>query len=60
MSKVQEDRRPLSLLVSLLLFFVPSPFLEGPKSIPVHGCIYDVAHGNLIEVEGARASGTSA
>jgi carbonic anhydrase len=31
-----------------------------PKSIPVHGYIYDVAHGNLNEVEGARAVGTSA
>jgi len=31
-----------------------------PKSIPVHGCIYDVAHGKLTEVEGARAVGTSA
>ena len=31
-----------------------------PKSIPVHGYIYDVAHGKLIEVEGARAVGASA
>ena len=31
-----------------------------PKSIPVHGFIYDVASGKLIEVEGARAAGASA
>ena len=31
-----------------------------PKSIPVHGYIYDVARGKLIEVEGARALGASA
>jgi len=31
-----------------------------PKSIPVHGYIYDVAHGKLTEVEGARAVGVSA
>jgi len=31
-----------------------------PKSIPVHGYIFDVAHGKLIEVEGARAVGASA
>jgi carbonic anhydrase len=31
-----------------------------PKSIPVHGYIYDVAHGKLTEVEGARAVGASA
>jgi carbonic anhydrase len=30
-----------------------------PKSIPVYGYIYDVAHGKLIEVEGARAAGAS-
>ncbi len=27
-----------------------------PKSIPVHGYIYDVSSGKLIEVEGARAA----
>ena len=31
-----------------------------PKSIPVHGFIYDVVHGKLIEVEGARSAGASA
>jgi carbonic anhydrase len=31
-----------------------------PKSIPVHGNIYDVAHGKLTEVEGVRAGGASA
>ena len=31
-----------------------------PKSNPVHGYIYDVAHGKLTEVEDARAVGTSA
>ena len=31
-----------------------------PKSIPVHGYIYDVARGKLVEVEGARAVGASA
>jgi carbonic anhydrase len=31
-----------------------------PKSIPVHGYIYDVQSGKLIEVEGARALGASA
>jgi carbonic anhydrase len=31
-----------------------------PKSIPVHGYIYDVGRGKLIEVEGARAVGASA
>jgi len=31
-----------------------------PKSIPVHGYIYDVALGKLTEVEGARAVGASA
>jgi carbonic anhydrase len=31
-----------------------------PKSIPVYGYIYDVAHGKLIEVEGARSAGASA
>ena len=31
-----------------------------PKSIPVHGYIYDVAHGKLTEVEGVRAGGASA
>jgi carbonic anhydrase len=31
-----------------------------PKSIPVHGYIYDVAQGRLTEVEGARAAGASA
>jgi carbonic anhydrase len=31
-----------------------------PKSIPVHGYIYDVGSGKLIEVEGARALGASA
>ena len=30
-----------------------------PKSIPVHGYVYDVAHGKLTEVEGARAVGAS-
>jgi carbonic anhydrase len=30
-----------------------------PKSIPVYGFIYDVHSGKLIEVEGARAVGTS-
>lgn len=31
-----------------------------PKSIPVHGYLYDVRSGKLIEVEGARAIGASA
>jgi carbonic anhydrase len=31
-----------------------------PKSIPVHGYIYDVKTGNLMEVEGARALGAGA
>jgi len=31
-----------------------------PKSIPVHGYIYDVTHGKLTEVEGVRAGGASA
>jgi carbonic anhydrase len=31
-----------------------------PKSIPVHGYIYDVKTGNLMEVEGARAVGAGA
>ncbi len=31
-----------------------------PKSIPVHGFIYDVRSGKLIEVEAARAAGASA
>jgi carbonic anhydrase len=31
-----------------------------PKSIPVHGYLYDVHSGKLIEVEGARAIGASA
>jgi carbonic anhydrase len=30
------------------------------KSIPVHSYIYDVAHGKLTEVEGARVVGASA
>lgn len=31
-----------------------------PKSIPVHGYLYDVRSGKLLEVEGARAVGASA
>ena len=31
-----------------------------PKSIPVHGYIYEVHTGKLVEVEGARALGTAA
>ncbi len=31
-----------------------------PKSIPVHGYIYDVKTGKLVEVEGARAVGAGA
>lgn len=31
-----------------------------PKAIPVYGYIYDVAHGKLMEVEGARAVGATA
>jgi carbonic anhydrase len=31
-----------------------------PKSIPVHGYIYDVSSGKLLEVEGAKALGASA
>jgi carbonic anhydrase len=31
-----------------------------PKSIPVHGYIYDVTSGKLLEVEGAKAVGASA
>jgi carbonic anhydrase len=31
-----------------------------PKSIPVYGYVYDVKTGTLIEVEGAKALGTSA
>jgi carbonic anhydrase len=31
-----------------------------PKSIPVHGYVYDVHSGKLIEVEGAKAVGASA
>ena len=31
-----------------------------PKSIPVHGYIYDVRSGKLLEVEAARAIGASA
>jgi carbonic anhydrase len=31
-----------------------------PKTIPVHGYIYDVASGKLVEVEAARALGASA
>jgi carbonic anhydrase len=31
-----------------------------PKSIPVHGYIYDVHTGKLVEVEGARALGAAA
>ena len=31
-----------------------------PKSIPVHGYFYDVAHGKPVGVEGARAVGASA
>jgi carbonic anhydrase len=31
-----------------------------PKSIPVHGYIYDVHTGKLVEVEGARAIGAAA
>jgi carbonic anhydrase len=31
-----------------------------PKSIPVHGYVYDVQSGKLMEVEGARALGASA
>ncbi len=31
-----------------------------PKSIPVHGYIYDVQSGKLLEVEGAKALGASA
>jgi carbonic anhydrase len=31
-----------------------------PKSIPVHGFIYDVRSGRLIEVEAAQAAGASA
>ena len=30
-----------------------------PQGIPVHGFIYDVASGKLIEVEGARAAGAA-
>ncbi|SRR5260370_6439292 len=30
-----------------------------PKSVPVHGYIYNVTHGKLVEVEGARAVGAS-
>jgi carbonic anhydrase len=31
-----------------------------PKSIPVHGYIYDVRSGKLLEVEGAKAAGATA
>jgi len=31
-----------------------------PKTIPVHGYIYDVKSGKLVEVEGAKALGASA
>ena len=31
-----------------------------PKSIPVHGYIYDVKSGKLVEVEGAKALGAAA
>lgn len=31
-----------------------------PKSIPVHGYIYDVKSGKLSEVEGAKALGAAA
>jgi len=30
-----------------------------PKSIPVHGYIYDVKSGKLLEVEGARSLGAA-
>jgi carbonic anhydrase len=30
-----------------------------PKSIPVHGYIYDVKSGKLVEVEGAKAAGAA-
>jgi carbonic anhydrase len=30
-----------------------------PKSIPVHGYLYDVRSGKLIEIEGARAAATA-
>ncbi len=31
-----------------------------PKSIPVHGCVYDVRSGKLLEVEAAQAASASA
>jgi carbonic anhydrase len=31
-----------------------------PKSIPIHGFLYDVKSGKLIEVEGAKAAGAAA
>jgi carbonic anhydrase len=31
-----------------------------PKSIPIHGYLYDVRSGKLLEVEGARAAGAAA
>jgi carbonic anhydrase len=31
-----------------------------PKSIPVHGYIYDVTQGTLTELEGVRTGGASA
>ncbi len=31
-----------------------------PRSIPIHGFIYDVHSGKLLEVEGAQAEGTAA
>jgi carbonic anhydrase len=31
-----------------------------PKSIPVHGYIYDVRSGKLLEVEAARTASASA
>jgi carbonic anhydrase len=34
--------------------------ITRPKSIPVHGYIYDVTQGTLTELEGVRAGGASA
>jgi carbonic anhydrase len=31
-----------------------------PKSIPIHGFMYDVRSGKLIEVEGAKEIGAAA
>ena len=48
----------MSKVLTEILEFRNHPLV--PRNIPIHGFIYDVRSGELLEVEGAKAVGRAA